>query len=226
VNRISFWLEIKILLKTIFKVMKREGIVSEDFVGSGGHASVVLDAAKQMNRWETYIVLDENANGVVLTVDDLYQQRLKYKDSSDFFVAIGDNPVRKRMLEELTLEEFSLATIIHPSAVVAPSVVIEEGSCVFVGAVLNPFVQIGKGVIINTSASIDHHSSIGSFTHICPGAVLADNVKVGESCFVGTGTVISNQIDITNEVTLFAGAVVVKSIEEAGIYVGVPARKI
>ena len=34
VNRVSFWLDIKILLKTIFKVMKREGIVSEGFVSS------------------------------------------------------------------------------------------------------------------------------------------------------------------------------------------------
>ncbi len=195
-------------------------------VGSGGHASVVLDAAEQMNHWSSFIVLDEKPNGVVLTVDDLYQQRLKYKDSSDFFVAIGDNVVRKRMLEELELEGFSLATIIHPSAIVASSVVIEEGSCVFARAVLNPFVQIDKGVIINTSASIDHHSSIGSFTHICPGAVLAGNVKVGQGCFVGTGAVISNQITITNEVTLGAGAVVVKSIEETGTYVGVPVRKI
>jgi hypothetical protein len=90
-------------------------------VGSGGHASVVLDAAKQMNRWDSFIVLDEKPNGVVLTVNDLYQQRHKYKDSSDFFVAIGDNTVRKRILEELALEGYSLATIIHPSAVVASS---------------------------------------------------------------------------------------------------------
>ena len=34
VNRLSFWLDIKILLKTIFKVMKREGINSEGFVSS------------------------------------------------------------------------------------------------------------------------------------------------------------------------------------------------
>ena len=34
VNRFSFWLDIKILLKTIFKVIRREGIVSEGFVSS------------------------------------------------------------------------------------------------------------------------------------------------------------------------------------------------
>jgi acetyltransferase-like isoleucine patch superfamily enzyme len=58
------------------------------------------------------------------------------------------------------------------------------------------------------------------------GCVLADHIKVDEACFVGTGAFISNKITITNEVTLGAGAVVAKSIAEAGTYVGVPARKI
>jgi len=195
-------------------------------VGSGGHASVALDSAQKMNHWSSFVVLDQNPTGVILNVDDLYEQRHKYKESSHFFVAIGDNVVRRRLVEELVIEGFSLATIIHPSAVVASSVVIEDGSCIFAGAILNPYVQIGKGVIINTSVSVDHHSVIGSLTHLCPGSVLAGGVVIGERCFVGAGAVVSNQINISNDVTLGAGAVVVKSIEEAGTYVGVPARKI
>jgi sugar O-acyltransferase (sialic acid O-acetyltransferase NeuD family) len=195
-------------------------------VGSGGHASVVLDAAQQMNRWSSFVVLDETAKGLVLSVDDTYQQRVTYKETCDFIVAIGDNLVRERKTTELLQEGYSLATVIHPSAVVASSVVIEEGSCVFAGAILNPHVRIASGVIINTSASIDHHSNIGSFAHVCPGAVLAGGVAVGDRCFVGAGAVVSNQIHITNDVILGAGAVVTKSISEAGTYVGVPARKI
>jgi sugar O-acyltransferase (sialic acid O-acetyltransferase NeuD family) len=203
--------------------MKNKSLV---IVGSGGHASVVLDAAKQMNQWYAFVILDESIEGMVLSVDDFYKNRFKYKDTHDFFVGIGDNNVRERMLNELSEVGFRVANIFHPNSVVSDSVMIEPGSCVFAGAVINPFVKIGQGVIVNTSASVDHHSSIGSFTHICPGAVLAGNVKVGEGCFVGTGAVISNQITITNEVTLGAGAVVVKSINEAGTYVGIPARKI
>jgi sugar O-acyltransferase (sialic acid O-acetyltransferase NeuD family) len=195
-------------------------------VGSGGHASVVMDAAKQMNRWTSFVVLDENSTGLVLSVDDLYSKRQEYKDSSEFFVAIGDNGVRERYIKELLTEGYSLATIVHPAAVIASSVVMEEGSCVFAGAILNPFVNIAQGIIVNTSASVDHHSSIGSFAHLCPGSVLAGGVAVGDRCFVGAGAVVSNQIHITNDVILGAGAVVTKSISEAGTYVGVPARKI
>jgi FlaA1/EpsC-like NDP-sugar epimerase len=34
-------------------------------VGSGGHASVVLDAAKEMNRCDSYIVLDANSTSKI-----------------------------------------------------------------------------------------------------------------------------------------------------------------
>jgi sugar transferase EpsL len=43
VNRVTFWLDIKILLKTIFKVMKREGIVSEGFVSSAPFLGEIED---------------------------------------------------------------------------------------------------------------------------------------------------------------------------------------
>jgi lipopolysaccharide/colanic/teichoic acid biosynthesis glycosyltransferase len=43
VNRVTFWLDIKILLKTIFKVMKREGIVSEGFVSSAPFRGEIED---------------------------------------------------------------------------------------------------------------------------------------------------------------------------------------
>jgi sugar O-acyltransferase (sialic acid O-acetyltransferase NeuD family) len=195
-------------------------------VGSGGHASVVLDAAQQMNRWSSFVVLDETPKGLVLSVDDTYHQRVTYKETCDFIVAIGDNLVRERKTTELLREGYSLATIIHPSAVVASSVLIEEGSCVFAGAILNPHVRIASGVIVNTSASIDHHSNIGSFAHVCPGAVLAGGVVVGDRCFVGAGAVISNQVSVTSDVTLGAGCVVIESIKESGTYVGVPARKL
>ncbi len=92
-------------------------------VGSRGHASVVLDAAKQMNRWTS-------------------------------FIAIGDNGVLERYMRELLTEGYSIATIVHPTAVIVSSAVIEEGSCVVAGAILNPFVKIAQGVIVNTSKLI------------------------------------------------------------------------
>jgi sugar O-acyltransferase (sialic acid O-acetyltransferase NeuD family) len=195
-------------------------------VGSGGHASVLLDAAKRMKQWDSVLVLDQQSKGVAIPVDDVYSNRHQYKSTHEVFVAIGDHQHREKVTNELISEGFTLATIVHPSAVIADGVSIEEGSCVLAGVILNPYVRIGKGVIVNTGARLDHHNRIGDFTHVCPGSVLAGDVTIGTHCFLGAGSIVSSQVAITDHVTLGAGCVVVKSINEPGTYVGVPSKKI
>lgn len=195
-------------------------------IGSGGHAVVAMNAATLMQLWDSILILDQQLEGLAINVDDLCSNRHKYKRTHEFFVAIGNNQTRQKVLNELTNEGFLLTKIVHPSAIVAESVLIEEGSCVFAGVVLNPYVTIGKGVIVNTGARLDHHNHIGDYSHVCPGSVLAGDVTIGDHCFLGAGSVVSSQVEITDHVTLGAGCVVVKSLSEQGTYVGLPARKI
>ena len=195
-------------------------------VGSGGHASVVVDAAKLMNAWTSIVVLDQQMDGKALKVDALYANRKDYLNQAEFIVAVGNNNDRLRLLEELMSEGASIATVIHPSAVIATSAIVGAGSCVLAGAIVNPFVKVGKGVIINTKASVDHHGVIGEYTHVAPGATLAGEVRLGSMGFVGTGATISNQINITSNVIIGAGGVVISDISEPGTYVGVPAKQI
>lgn len=195
-------------------------------VGSGGHATVVVDAARLMNAWTSIVVLDQHMESKLLNVDGLYETRRNYLNHAQFIVAIGNNNDRKRLLDELVAEGAFIATVIHPSAVVADSAVLGPGICIMAGSILNPFVQIGKGVIINTKASVDHHGVIGDYTHIAPGVTLAGDVKIGSTSFIGSGVVISNQIEVTSNVIVGAGGVVVEDITETGTYVGVPVKKI
>ena len=195
-------------------------------VGSGGHASVVVDAARLMNAWTSIVVLDQQMDGKALKVDALYANRKDYLNQAEFIVAVGNNNDRKRLLEELKSEGVSIATVINPSAVIATSAIVGPGTCVLAGAILNPFVQVGQGVIINTKVSVDHHGVIGEYTHVAPGATLAGEVTVGSLGFIGTGASISNQIKITSNVIIGAGGVVIADITKSGTYVGVPVKQI
>ena len=195
-------------------------------VGSGGHASVVLDSANLMRQWKSIIILDQQLEGAAVNVNDLYQNRNRYKQTHEFFVAIGNNNIRQSIMDELSKEEFTLTNIVHPSAVISKSVTIDVGTCVLAGVVLNPFVKIGKGVIINTGARLDHHNHIGDYSHVCPSTVIAGDVKIGTHCFLGVGSVVSSQIEIANHVTLGAGCVVIRSLTESGTYIGVPSKLI
>ena len=197
-------------------------------IGASGHGKVVADIATKMNRWANIAFLDDNDSvnmSMGLPVIGKSSSALIYRESSEFFVAIGNNSTRERIQEELEIEGASLATLIHPNAVIGTEVAIGTGTVIMAGVVINSSSKVGKGCIINTSSSIDHDSIIEDYVHISPGATLAGTVRIGKGSWVGVGSVISNNITICNSCQLGAGAVVVKDITEKGTYIGVPAKR-
>lgn len=93
------------------------------------------------------------------------------------------------------------------------------------GTVINTGIVIGKHCIVNTSSSLDYDNILENYVHISPGAHLAGTVKIGEATWICAGVTISNNISICSGCLIGAGATVVKDINEAGTYIGVPARK-
>jgi sugar O-acyltransferase (sialic acid O-acetyltransferase NeuD family) len=144
-------------------------------------------------------------------------------EHNDVFVAIGDNQTRKRVSQRMEQIGAQLATLIHPSAVIADDVEIGYGSVVAANAVINCGSRIGKGVIINTAATVDHDNVIYDFTHISPGVHLAGTVQIGEMTWIGIGASVSNNVNVCRSCVVGAGAVVIKSIDRAGTYIGTPA---
>ncbi len=142
-----------------------------------------------------------------------------------FFIAIGDNRVRRKIYEELAKKELFPFHAIHPAAIVDNSVVLSSyGIMIAAGVIVNPLAKIGEGAICNTGCIIEHECGVGAFAHIGPGAVLCGNVKVGEQTFVGAGAIIRQGITIGNNVMIGAGAVVVKDVPDNTTVVGVPAK--
>lgn len=194
-------------------------------MGASGHGKVVADIAKY-NGYSDISFLDDNdfvteCNGykVLGKVED-------YKNyDCDFFVAIGNAHVRAKILQELISAGKSIATLVHPDAVIGENVKIDKGTVVMAGAVINPSTTIGEGCIINTCASVDHDNVIGDYVHISVGAHTAGTVKIGNNTWLGIGAVVSNNITVCDNCMVGAGAVVIKNIEEEGTYIGVPAKR-
>lgn len=198
-------------------------------LGAGGHGKVVADIALRMNRWQHIGFIDDNEcieTDMTLEVIGRPSDVLTYMDKADFVVAIGNNTIRENIQEKLESIGASIATLIHPSAIIGKDVSIGKGTVVMAGAVINCSTKIGKGCIINTSCSLDHDNLIEDYVHISPGSNLAGTVKVGRSSWIGIGSVISNNITICNSCIVGAGSVVIRCINESGTYVGVPVKKI
>ena len=86
---------------------------------------------------------------------------------------------RQDVYDRFTREGYCFATVIHPSAIVAPEVQIKDGVQIMAGAILQPGSRIGSNAIVNTGAIVDHDCIVGEHAHIAPGAVLSGGVHVG-----------------------------------------------
>jgi sugar O-acyltransferase (sialic acid O-acetyltransferase NeuD family) len=139
-----------------------------------------------------------------------------------FFVAIGDNRIRRKVYDFIQSLGGQFTNAIHPQAILASTVSLKEMVMIAAGACINPLVELGSGVICNTSCSIDHECIVGDFSHIGPGAVLCGNVEVGESSFIGAGSVIRQGIKIGNNCMIGAGAVIVKDVPDGALVIGNP----
>lgn len=192
-------------------------------IGASGHGRVAADIAVR-NGYEEILFLDDDkavkacGSYPVMGTSDIVQ-----KIEGDVIVAIGNPAIRRRISESISRER--IATLIHTDAVIAEGVTIGRGTVVMAGTVINPGSQIGRGCIINTCASVDHDCKIGDYVHVAVGAHVAGHVEIGNGTWIGAGVTVSNDIKICGGCMIGAGAVVVGDIEEAGTYMGVPARK-
>lgn len=198
-------------------------------IGAGGHGRVVAEIAMKMERWKEISFLDDDENVKPFLGCQLIGKSYEWVDyisDYDIFVAIGNNNTREKIQKQLEEAGASIPILIHPSAIIGKCVEIGKGSAIMAGTVINCCTIIGKGCIINTGSTIDHDNKIENYVHISPGVHTAGMVQIGKGTWLGIGSTISNNINIRGSCTVGAGAVVVKDISEAGIYVGVPARRI
>lgn len=198
-------------------------------IGCSGHGKVVADIALKTKKYDSVYFLDDNPKNKEECIGIPILGNSDYRDfyvEDEIIVAIGNSVVRQNLQEKFEAKGLTIATLIHPFAVVGTNVNIKSGTVIMAGAVINPDTLIGKGVIVNTCASVDHDNVIEDYTHISIGSHLAGSVKIGSHTWIGAGAVVSNNIHITGNVMIGAGGVVVKNIEQSGTYVGVPVRKI
>jgi sugar O-acyltransferase (sialic acid O-acetyltransferase NeuD family) len=193
-------------------------------IGAGGHAKVVIRALQDSGS-TVAMVFDDNPQrqgGSLLGIPIVGPiERIAENPCRPTVIAIGDNATRRRIAIRYDLPWL---TVVHPLAMVDPSVRLGCGTVVLAQAVVQVDSCVGKHVIVNHAATVDHDCLLEDYVHLAPGVHLAGNVTVEKAALIGIGAAAIPGMRIGAETTVGAGAVVVRHLPPRVVAVGVPAK--
>jgi acetyltransferase EpsM len=193
-------------------------------IGAGGHCKVIIDLINSLGSYNIVGIYDDNKKGQFCNYNILGKSNNLNPDIKNYIISIGNDKIRKKIYENN--KKLNWVTLIHPSAILAKNVIIDIGSVIFAGSIIQTDVKIGKHCIINTGCSIDHECVINDFSSICPKATLCGQVKIGNLCFIGANATIIQCLTIGNNCIIGAGSVIIKNAENNSKIVGNPGKVI
>ncbi|ULL13912.1 acetyltransferase [Paenibacillus sp. H1-7] len=199
-------------------------------IGEGGHSKVIKDLIRLDGNYTIAAILDDKYSelkeiegiryGPVSSAGEMVQCATDLK----WIVAIGNNEVRKSIVDRLGLSSDSYISLIHPASVVSPSASIGRGTVVMANAVVQAEAAIGEHVIVNTGAIIEHDNCIDDYVHIAPRATLTGTVSIREGAMIGAGATVIPGKSIGEWAVVGAGSTVIRDIPAMCTAVGSPAK--
>lgn len=137
---------------------------------------------------------------------------------------IGKNHTTAELFESLNIPDNRWATIIHHTAFIDETVVLEPGVFVMYNAYIAPRSHIGKCTMIKANTNIGHDVNIGAISHIAMGATIVSCVNIGYCSNVAVSSTVLAHINIGDFAMLGASSLLTHDIPNYEIYVGTPAK--
>lgn len=194
-------------------------------IGSGGFGREVyhhIASDRDVTKFNVKFYADkEFADGIKTFDIDTIDYNNDY-----VLVAIGDPKSRSEIVKRLPAHT-RFYKFIHSSAIILDkSMKIGEGSIICAGVILTTNIRIGKHAQLNLQSTVGHDCTIGDYFTTAPGAKISGNCLIGDRVYFGTNSCVKEKINIVDDCVIGLNAGVVKSLTEAGTYVGTPAKKI
>ena len=189
--------------------------------GGGGHGKCLLDLVHTLGSYDLLGIIDDflpeghKILGVPVLGDS---QKLKVLIDQGVQLAvngiggIGNVDARIKAFDTLLQAGFKCPTIIHPSAWVESSAVLEEGCQVLSLAFIGSDARIGFGSVINAGVCISHDTRAGKITNFSPHAALAGNVIVEDYAQIGMSVTLNMGVRIGERAIIGNGATIKKDV--------------
>jgi UDP-perosamine 4-acetyltransferase len=201
-------------------------------IGAGGHSRVVISILRELNVCQIEGILDlseiessELILGVPVLGSVALLDKLNSSKKLDYYLAIGDNLIRRYWYEKLSRQNCSLPNLISPHAIVDASAILGDANMICSRAFIGPGAVIQSNNLFNTGSIIEHEVIVGSHCHFAPASSMAGRVVVGDECFIGAGATILPKVRIVDRVMVGGGALINRDLQISGsTYVGVPGK--
>ena len=117
-------------------------------------------------------------------------------------------------------------SFIHPTAnIMSNTVQIGDGSFIGAHSILTCDIAVGNHVLLNRCNQISHDNTLEDFVSLMPNVSLSGNVLLQKGVFLGANSSVKENVSITEKIVVGMHSLVTKSLDETGVYFGVPAKK-
>ena len=161
-------------------------------LGAGGYGRTVADVAAQTGMYDKIRFLDDNSLAEDV-IDKCADFSAYADDNTIFYPAFGNNEGRVTWLKRLFDNGCKVATIVHPTAYVSPTVRMAEGSVILPHAIVNTVCELKAGCVVNCGAIVDHGCVLEEGVHVCLGAIVKAENRIPKCMKIEAGKIVANR---------------------------------
>jgi acetyltransferase EpsM len=205
--------------------------------GGGGQGKCVIDMVQITGVYRVAGIIDDGIPvgteilgvpvlGGTALLSQLHQRGLRLAVNA--VGGIGNVALRVKIFQILADAGFTCPSLVHPTAWVEPSAVLEGGVQILAKSYVSSAARIGYGTLINAGVVVSHDCSIGQCVNLSPGAALAGGVRVEDYAQIGMNATVNLNITIGAGARIGNGATVKADVPSGGrVYAGTiwPVRK-
>ena len=147
-------------------------------------------------------------------------------ENKKVLVAIANPIIREKIFNEVNTKNIQFFNLIHPTALILPSVEIGQGCMFMPQSIVCSNAKIGNGVIINMGSIVEQSCVIADFVGLAPGVNIGGRTEIRKRSLIATGATVFARIVIEEQNVIAANAVVTKSTSRFSYLKGAPAKYI
>ena len=195
-------------------------------IGTGGFAAELTEYIndnnkKESNKIEIQGYFDiNNKNYKIYNFEAPFlgeEEKYTFPKNATIYLAVGDNLIRKRIIDYFKNNSINFGTFIHHSCIVSSSATIHSGNILCPNIIIGPNVILEKNNLINYKTAIPHDCQIGESNVFSPNVNITGYTIIGNNNFFGISSSSIPNIKIGNNNKIQAGLTVDRNITDNNI---------